>query len=109
MEKVSHLILVSDASKKGIDVIKTIKEVADGLCMYEKTGAIINRVKNENVLSYIDTGDIDILGILLENDELMITDMKGESLMTLSENSRIIAQLSDALRKINIIQGEGNK
>lgn len=109
MEKVSHLILVSDASKKGIDVIKTIKEVADGLCMYEKTGAIINRVKNENVRSYIDTGDIDILGILLENDELMETDMKGNSLMTISENSRIIVQLLDALRKINIIQGEGNK
>ena len=39
MEKVTHLVLVSDQSKKGIQVINTIKGVADDLIEYEKIGA----------------------------------------------------------------------
>lgn len=35
MEKVTHLVLVTDASKKGCQVVKTIKNVADELVMYE--------------------------------------------------------------------------
>ena len=46
MEKVTHLVLVSDQSKKGIQVINTIKGVADDLIEYEKIGAVINRMTN---------------------------------------------------------------
>ncbi len=38
MEKVTHLILITDPSKKGCQVINTIKGVADDLVMYEKIG-----------------------------------------------------------------------
>ena len=34
MEKVSHLLLITDASKKGCQVIQTVKKVADELVMY---------------------------------------------------------------------------
>ena len=34
MEKVTHLLLITDASKKGTQVISTIKDVADELVMY---------------------------------------------------------------------------
>lgn len=47
MQKVTDLLLISDSSKKGIDVIKTIKEVAKDMDMFSKDYAIINRVRNE--------------------------------------------------------------
>lgn len=37
-------MLVTDASKKGCQVVKTIKNVADELVMYEKAGVIVNRI-----------------------------------------------------------------
>ena len=36
MEKVTHLLLITDQSKKGAQVISTIKEVADELIEYDK-------------------------------------------------------------------------
>ena len=61
MEKVTHLILITDPSKKGCQVINTIKGVADDLVMYEKIGAVINRIPDESVLPYIDTNGIPVL------------------------------------------------
>ena len=38
MEKVTHLLLITDASKKGTQVIRTVKEVADELVTIQKMG-----------------------------------------------------------------------
>ena len=61
MEKVTHLVLVTDASRKGTQVVQTIKKVADELVMYEKAGVIINRIPDESVRQYMDLGDLDVL------------------------------------------------
>ncbi len=42
LDKVTHLLLVSDQSRKGIQVVGTIKQVADELVMYDRIGAVIN-------------------------------------------------------------------
>ena len=103
MEKVTHLVLVSDASKKGIGVIQTIRNVADQLCMYEKAGALINRVKSEAVQALVDTGDIEILGFLPEDDGLAMLDIEGRSLMELDPQSETLQALKDALAKMEIL------
>lgn len=41
MEKVTHLLLITDASKKGTQVISTIKSVADELVMYKKSAQLL--------------------------------------------------------------------
>ena len=53
MDKVTHLFLVTDMSKKGIQVIKTIKKVADDLVGYEKLGVIVNRLDDPAMLDII--------------------------------------------------------
>ena len=103
MEKVTHLVLVSDASKKGIGVIQPIRSVADQLCMYEKAGALINRVKSEAVQALVDTGDIEILGFLPEDDGLAMLDIEGRSLMELDSRSETLQALKDALTKMEIL------
>ena len=44
MEKVTHLLCVSDQSRKGIQIISTIKEVSDTLMAADRVGAVLNRV-----------------------------------------------------------------
>ena len=46
MEKVTHLLLITDQSKKGTQVVATIKQVADELIRYDRIGVIVNRVTN---------------------------------------------------------------
>ena len=50
MDTVTHLFLVTDASKKGFQVIQTIQKVADQLVAYEKCGVIVNRVEDVALL-----------------------------------------------------------
>jgi len=103
MEKVTHLLLVSDASKKGTQVIATIKKVADELVMYEKIGAIINRIPNESVIDLIDTQGIPVLSYIQNDDNLAEFDIQGKSILNLPRQSNIVKGVEEALSKLKII------
>jgi len=102
MEKVTHLILITDPSRKGTKVIDTIKKVADELVMYESCGAIVNRVEDESVIPYIKIENADILSFIKRDDSHAINDIKGESVFELSEDSPIMRGAKEALDKLNI-------
>lgn len=103
MEKVSHLLLITDASKKGCQVIKTIKGVADELVMYEKIGAIVNRLPDESVKAYIDTQDIPILSYIENDRNLAVFDIQGENVFNLPDDTNIVNGVREALRKTEIL------
>ncbi len=103
MEKVTHLLLVSDASKKGTQVISTIKSVADELVMYEKIGVIINRLPDESVIPYINTNGIPVLSYIQNDSNLAVFDIEGKNITTLPDDSNIVKGVKDALEKIDII------
>lgn len=103
MEKVTHLLLVSDASKKGTQVISTIKSVADELVMYEKIGVIINRLPDESVISYINTNGIPVLSHIQNDSNLAVFDIEGKNITTLPDDSNIVKGVKEALEKIDII------
>lgn len=103
MEKVTHLLLVSDASKKGTQVISTIKSVADELVMYEKIGVIINRLPDESVIPYINTNDIPVLSYIQNDSNLAVFDIEGKNITTLPDDSNIVKGVKEALEKIDII------
>lgn len=102
MEKVTHLILVSDTSKKGTQVIQTIKKVADELVMYEKYGAIINRFTDSKLKEYINTGGIPVLSYIADDSDLTKCDLTGNSLFNLSEESEIVSGAREALEALGI-------
>lgn len=104
MEKVTDLILVSDASRKGIDVITMIRNVAKSMEMFERAGAIINRVKNKEMADKISLGDVPLLGFIYEDDELQMLDIEGRSLMNLSADALTIQNLRKALIEVDIIK-----
>lgn len=103
MEKVTHLVLVSDASKKGIGVIHTVRDVAAGLGMYNRAGAIINRVKSAAMQGLVDTGDIPVLSFIPEDDQLAMMDVEGSSLLKLNKDAPTLESLRVALVRMNII------
>lgn len=103
MEKVTHLVLVSDASKKGIEVTKTIKKVAHDLVMYENEGLILNRV-NENVdVSSLDLSGLNLLSVISDDKEMMLSDVNGNSIFSLNKNANIVKGTIEALKKLEII------
>ena len=103
MEKVTHLLLVSDASKKGTQVIATIKKVADELVMYKEIGAIINRIPNKSVIDLIDTQGIPVLSYIQNDDNLAEFDIQGKSILNLPRQSNIVKGVEEALSKLKII------
>lgn len=105
MEKVTHLLLVSDASKKGIQVIQTINAVAKDLVMYDAVGAVINRLPGWDVKAHIDTGDIPILAYIPSDEKLATSDVKGENIMLLPEESLIVQGARETLTRLNILKG----
>lgn len=103
MEKVTHLILITDPSKKGCGVINTIKGVADELVMYEKIGAIINRLPDESVLPYIDTNGIPVLSAIENDSNLALFDIQGKNVFNIPDDSNITKGVKRALEKMEIL------
>ncbi len=103
MEKVTHLILISDTSKKGRDVCATIKSVADNLVMYEKIGAIVNRCNSDDVKEYINFGDVEILSFIADDKNLTKFDLTGENVFNLPNDSEVVRGVERALSNIGII------
>ena len=102
MEKVTHLLLITDASRKGTQVIQTVKKVADELVMYDQVGAIVNRLPSREVIPLLDTGDIPVLSYIENDAALADFDIRGENVFYLPEETNIVRGVKEALKKLGI-------
>lgn len=109
MEKVTHLILVSDASKKGLKVVKTIHEVAQKLVMYESDGLIINRIPDLSLREEIDAGDLRVLAMIPDDHQMSANDMRGNTVFELPDTAPIYQGAEEALYQIGILRKEGER
>lgn len=103
MEKVTHLLLITDASKKGTQVISTIKSVADELVMYQKIGAIVNRLPDKSVIEHINTNGIPVLSYIENDRNLAIYDIEGKNIIGLREDSNVVEGVRKALQELEIL------
>lgn len=86
MEEVSHLLLVSDCSYKGINVIKTIDQVANsGVMKYDRSGALLNRLKEAGETEMVDLGNLTLLGAMLDDDMIRSYDIQDRPLLELPD------------------------
>ena len=102
MEKVTHLFLITDPSRKGCKVVDTIKSVADELVMYDKCGVIVNRVKEESI-PYVKVESAEILAYIPEDKAHADNDIMGISVFDLPEDSPVMAGTREALKKMQLI------
>jgi len=103
MEKVTHLVLVTDASRKGLQVVKTINSVANELVMADRAGVIVNRVPRSVTINESETDGIEILSLIPDDSEMALNDIKGESVYNLDDNSLIYNGAKEALKRLGII------
>lgn len=103
MEKVTHLFLICDASKKSTDVIKTIKAVADNLVMYDEIGVIANRLPDTKVTELMDTGDVPLLSAIVSDSNLAEFDLKGENVFFLPQDAPIVVGTRSALKQLHAL------
>ncbi|MCP4136358.1 MAG: AAA family ATPase [bacterium] len=79
LEMVTHLLLVSDISAKGRNVVHTIEEVAKKVISFEKAGVIFNRVSKEEVEQVLPGMAIPVLGWMPEDKAIRQFDMEERS------------------------------
>ena len=103
MEKVNHLVFVSDASRKGLDVIRTIDTVAKELVVYDKAGVILNRLHDLKVAENLDLGGLELLAAIGEDPLVQSYDIEGKSLLTLPDDTPLCRGVRAALQKMEII------
>lgn len=79
MEKVTHLVLVTDQSKKGGQVINTIKKVSDDLIEYERIGIVINRITNPELADLIKVPGVEVIAKFLPIPDLQQMTLKARA------------------------------
>lgn len=103
MEKVTHLVLVTDPSRKGTQVIDTIRKVADDLVMYEKCGAVVNRVVHPELIPYLQVEGTEILTFIASDSAQAANDIQGRSVFDLPPDAPILTGALEALQKLEIL------
>lgn len=103
MEKVTHLFLVTDPSKKGRQVIASVKEVADRLMSPERTGVIVNRILDMKGADALDLNGREAYAFIPADPDVAGFDTEGKSLLDLPEDSALLLGVREALKKAGII------
>lgn len=103
MEKVTHLLLITDQSKKGKQVVETIKGVADELISYDKIGVIVNRMTNPELKGLIDVPGVEVLAYIPADSGFAANDIRGKSVLELPADSVMLNGVKEALHKIEIL------
>ena len=102
MEKVTHLVLVSDTSTNGINIVNTINEVAKDLIEYEEVGIILNRIEKKEEVKKVNLSDeIPILSYITDIEALRNINISGKNILEVPE-SGLIQPIRCALSKLNI-------
>ena len=103
LEKVTHLICVSDQSRKGLQIIETIRNVADELVMYDKIGLIVNRAPLPEKVDNDQIGGVPVAAVIPPDNAMTENDIEGKSVFELPEDSIILEGARGALKKMEII------
>lgn len=84
MDRITHLVLVSDASAKGIRVARTVVEVAERTTGFRKAGLVVNRIRGDGDFSRISIPPgLEVVGLVPEEEAIRSLDIDGASLMGL--------------------------
>ena len=86
-EKVTHLICVSDQSRKGLQIIETIKNVANELVMYDKIGLIVNRAPLPEKITESEIGGVPVAAVIPQDNAMTENDIEGRCIQSAYKGS----------------------
>ena len=103
MGAVTHLILVSDPSRKGIHVCRTIQQVAAAAVSYQQVGLIVNRMREADAALLSDLSHLNPIGTIPESEKVRQFDIEGHSLLSLPDGAALQA-VRRCLRHIGLLE-----
>ena len=103
MEKVTHLLCVSDQSRKGIQIIATINEVANTLVAADRVGAVLNRVLLPERVTESEIGGVPLLAVIPPDPAHAENDIEGRSVFDLPPDSVLLSGARTILQRMNIL------
>ena len=106
MAAVDYLVLVSDASRKGLQVAETIFQVAHQITGQENAGLLLNRVRSASEASEIQarTG-LEVIGWVPEDDTIRRFDSEPRSFFDLPSCPAALAILRAWAKAVPTISG----
>lgn len=106
LEKVTHLILISDLSAKGIKVVRTIYEVAGEAVSFDRAGLVINRVSDAEELKGINLPEEpSFLGYIPEDQEVRKADIREKNFLSI-EDSPAFEAVEKIMKAMEIFPGK---
>ncbi len=104
METVTHLVLVSDASAKGIRVVETIREVAREAVGYEQCGLILNRIRDRAEKERLNVPDSQmLLGWIPEDDTVRGYDITGRNFLEIPDCA-MVREVRACLDRLGVLR-----
>lgn len=98
VHEVDLMILVSDASKRGLETAKRLHSLTNEMKIkYNKLVLIVNRIRKDELPEYSesvkDAIDADMVIGLMENDELAEIAESGKSIFEVSSNNKVVEKI----------------
>ena len=105
MEDVQHLLIVSDATQRGLVAAQRIVDIQKELEInIENAYLIINRVpKGElhpELKKFVDDIGVPLLGVILNDDDLVAYEFSGKPLVDLGDKSPVYQAVADMIEQI---------
>ena len=104
---VDVLIIVTDATVRGIQAASLIKTVAqvDEVMKSNRVGLVINRLKHESnfIIETAQQSGLEILGYIPEDENITKYDLVGEPLINLPDTSPSVLAVQGILEKIALV------
>ena len=92
LEKVTHLLLISDLSKKSLDVASDIAELSRKVINFKKIGLLVNKIKNKNEAALLAVPEnLNSIGWIPEDDIIRSYDIEGKDILTLRHSPSVYA------------------
>ena len=96
-------VVIADPSRKGTQVVDTIRKVADDLVMYDRCGVIVNRITDPSLIPYIHVENTEILSYIPADNAHAANDIQGLTVFDLPEDSPVMKGAREALTKMEIL------
>lgn len=85
MRSVTHLLLVTDTTLKGLRIAEGIRRLADEAVNYQKLGLLVNRARDEEDYRLLSSQtDLPLLGWIPEDDTVRDFDARARDFLELS-------------------------
>jgi CO dehydrogenase maturation factor len=106
VQKVDLLLIVTDASKVGLETVKRLYDLAVEMKIeFKKTAVIVNRMRQdelpETALEFKKTINADVIGLPFD-DEIATLAEEGQKLTLVSDNNKVIQKIDSFIDTLGL-------